>query len=96
MFLTDGECATVAESGTDFYLFEGLGVGMNIEPIRKMVEAGSSVNIVVCKNDEHDRISYDALGMGVINWALSGRAEPYASDIYTFIHLTPDSTYSRN
>ena len=83
------ECLKTAQLGTQFYLFESPFVGMNRNPIKEMVLTGNDVTIVGCVYDQHERISFDALGMGVINWALGDRSEPYVSDIYSFNKLTP-------
>ena len=83
------ECLKTAQLGTQFYLFESPFVGMNRNPIKEMVLTGNDVTIVGCVYDQHERISFDALGMGVIDWALGDRSEPYVSDIYSFIKLTP-------
>ena len=83
------ECMKTARLGTQFYLFESPYVGMNRNPIREMVLTGNDVTIVGCVYDDHERISYDALGMGIIDWALGDRSEPYVSDIYSFNKLAP-------
>lgn len=83
------ECLKTAQLGTQFYLFESPFVGMNRDPIKEMVLTGNDVTIVGCVYDQHERISFDALGMGVIDWALGDRSEPYMSDIYSFTKLTP-------
>ncbi len=83
------ECLKTAQLGTQFYLFESPFVGMNRDPIKEMVLTGNDVTIVGCVYDQHERISFDALGMGVIDWALGDRSEPYVSDIYSFNRLAP-------
>lgn len=83
------ECLKTARLGTQFYLFESPFVGMNRSPIKEMVLTGNDVTIVGCVYDQHERISFDALGMGIIDWALGDRSEPYVSDIYSFNRLTP-------
>lgn len=85
--------AALAESGVALYLLEGYGVGMDKLAIRRMVEAGCDVTVVVCSYDDHEAITFDALGMGIIGWSLSGREQPCEIDRYSFIPLTPESTY---
>ena len=87
--LSREECLKTAQLGTQFYLFESPLVGMDRAPIREMVLTGNDVTIVGCVYDQHERISFDALGMGVIDWALGDRSEPYMSDIYSFNRLAP-------
>ena len=87
--LSREECLKTAQLGTQFYLFESPFVGMDRAPIREMVLTGNDVTIVGCVYDQHERISFDALGMGVIDWALGDRSEPYMSDIYSFNRLAP-------
>lgn len=86
------ECRLMAESGTEFWLFEQYGVGMNREGINLMASSGCNVMIIVCANQDHNSILCDALDCGMINWAF-GRRGPIVSDNYTYIRLDPHSTY---
>ena len=52
-----------------------------------MVEEGIDVVMVGCTYDEHTRISFDAMGLGVIHWAVGDRSEPCPLDIYDFHKL---------
>lgn len=87
------DLALMAETGADIYLFEEPWVGMDKYPIRRMVENGNRVTLVACANEEHEAISHDALGKGVLGWALGDRESDYVSDDYRFVRLTTDSTY---
>ena len=89
--LTPEECDVTAGAGTSFLLFEGAGIGMNKSAIHSMVRHGNDVTIVLCKNDGHYGIIYDAIYKGMIDWALGG--EEVDDPNYTFIHLDMDSTY---
>lgn len=86
------ECAMLAKTETEFWLFEQYGVGMNREGINLMAASGCHVTMMVCANQDHNSILYDALNCGMINWAL-GRREPIESDNYTYVPLDPRSTY---
>ena len=89
--LTPEECDVTAGAGTSFLLFEGAGIGMNKSAIHSMVRHGNDVTIVLCKNDGHYGIIYDAIYKGMIDRALGG--EEVDDTNYTFIHLDMDSTY---
>ena len=71
-----------------FYLFESPWVGTDRAAIRLMVETGNNVILVGCSYDEHVRITLDAMGMGVLHWALGDRTKPCELDIYNFSKLT--------
>jgi hypothetical protein len=90
LLLSDDECAKTAELGTEFYLFESIGVGMNRDGIRLMVNAGNFVTMVGCVYDGHVEISLDAMGMGVMEWAVTDRSENPNPDWYQFVVLEPD------
>ena len=90
LLLTEAECAKTASLGVPFYLFESPWVGMNREGIVRMVNAGNNVIIVGCTFDDHNRITLDAMGMGVVKWATGNRAEPVNPEIYTFTRLEPE------
>ena len=89
LLLTESQCRVTAELGTDFYLFESPWVGMNREGICRMVNTGNKVTMVGCYFDDHVRISLDAMGMGVVNWAVNDRSQPCNPDIYSFVTLHP-------
>lgn len=86
------ECRLLAEAGTEFWLFEQYGVGMNREGINLMAASGCNVTMMVCANQDHNSILYDAINCGMINWAFS-RREAIKSDNYTYVPLDPYSTY---
>lgn len=90
LLLTEEECRKTAQLGTAFYLFESPWVGMNRDGIRLMVNTGNQVTMVGCTFDDHVRISLDAMGMGVVDWAVGDRAQPCNSEIYSFTRLEPD------
>lgn len=85
--LSRSQCHETAEAGTEFYLFESPWVGMDRAAIRLMVETGNNVTLVGCTYDEHVRITLDAMGMGVLHWALGDRTKPCELDIYSFARL---------
>ncbi len=89
LLLSESQCRVTAELGTDFYLFESPWVGMNREGICRMVNTGNKVTMVGCYFDDHVRISLDAMGMGVVDWAVNDRSQPCNPDIYTFVTLHP-------
>ena len=85
--LSRSRCLETAANGTVFYLFESPWVGTDRAAIRSMVETGNQVFLVGCVYDEHVRITLDAMGMGVIHWAVGDRKEPCELDIYNFSRL---------
>ena len=91
LLLDESECRKAEEIGTEFYLFESPWVGMNREGIRLMVNTGNKVTMVGCTFDDHVRISLDAMGMGVVDWAVGDRAQPCNPEIYEFVQLRPDN-----
>ena len=86
--LRQNQCLETAELGTAYYLFESPWVGMNRPAIIRMVESGMDVTMVGCVFDEHVRITLDAMGMGVLHWALGDRTEPCELNIYSFNKLS--------
>lgn len=90
LLLDEVECRKTAQIGTAFYLFESPWVGMNREGIRLMVNTGNQVIMVGCSFDDHVRISLDAMGMGVVDWAVGDRTQPCNPEIYSFTRLEPD------
>ena len=91
LLLDEAECRKAARIGTEFYLFESPWVGMNRDGIRLMVNTGNRVTMVGCTFDDHVRISLDAMGMGVVDWAVGDRAQPCNPEIYSFTRLAPDA-----
>ena len=85
--LSRSQCMETAAAGTEFYLFESPWVGTDRAAIRLMVETGNQVILVGCEYDEHVRITLDAMGMGVLHWAVGDRKEPCKLDIYSFTKL---------
>ena len=90
LLLNEDECRETAEMGMDFYLFESPGVGMNRDGIRRLVNAGNNVTLVGCIYDDHERITLDAMGMGVVEWMLGDWQTPCELNIYSFNRLEPD------
>ena len=90
LLLDESECRKAEKIGTEFYLFESPWVGMNRDGIRLMVNTGNKVTMVGCTFDDHVRISLDAMGMGVVDWAVGDRAQPCNPEIYSFTRLVPD------
>ena len=90
LLLDESECRETAQLGTEFYLFESPWVGMNREGIRLMVNTGNKVTMVGCTFDDHVRISLDAMGMGVVDWAMGDRTQQCNPEIYSFTRLEPD------
>ena len=86
------ECKVMAEAGTEFWLFEQYGVGMNKTGINLMAYSGCNVTMVVCTNQDHNSILYDALDCGMINYAF-GRTGQIQSANYKYVPLYPYSTY---
>ena len=94
LLLSEEDCRKTARIGTAFYLFESPWVGMNRDGICRMVNTGNNVTMVGCTFDEHVRISLDAMGMGVVDWAVGDRSQPCNPDIYEFVQLRPDNGQS--
>lgn len=90
LLLDEGQCRETEKIGTEFYLFESPWVGMNRDGIRLMVNTGNQVTMVGCIFDDHVRISLDAMGMGVVDWAVGDRTQPCNPEIYVFNRLEPD------
>lgn len=84
---TVSQCRELAKLGTRLYLFQPTWVDTGYEPIARMVNEGCWVMLAGCLHDEHEQISYDALGMGVIDWALTDRSKPCPGEIYSFRRL---------
>lgn len=87
--LSDEECDSVREAGTEFYLFEQAGVGMDFPPIRNMVEHGDNVTVVECVNDDHNTISVNAYEYGLFSWAF-GEYPELDKEEYTLVKLSAD------
>lgn len=92
LILDARECRLMAEAGTEFWLFEQSGVGMNKTGINLMTYSGCKVMIIVCTNQDHNSILYDALNCGMVNYAF-GRTGPIYSANYKYVELSPYSTY---
>lgn len=86
---TTAQCRELAELQTQLYLFQPTWVDTSYEPVARMVNAGCWVMLAGCLHDEHEQISYDALGMGIIDWALTDRSKPCPGEIYSFRRLKP-------
>ncbi|MDO4982795.1 MAG: hypothetical protein Q4E35_04475 [Eubacteriales bacterium] len=86
------ECKVMAEAGTEFWLLEQYGVGMNRSGINLMAYSGCRVMMIVCANQDHNSILYDALNCGMVNYAF-GRTGPIESANYSYVNLSPYSTY---
>ena len=84
---TTAQCRELAELQTRLYLFQPTWVDTSYEPIARMVNEGCWVMLAGCLHDEHEQISYDALGMGIIDWALTDRSRPCPGEIYSFRRL---------
>lgn len=91
LLLNESECRKAEKIGTTFYLFESPWVGMNRDGIRLMVNTGNQVIVVGCTFDDHVRISLDAMGMGVVDWAVGDRSKPCNPEIYSFTRLEPEA-----
>ena len=83
------QCKELAELETRLYLFQPVWMDTSYEPVARMVDAGCIVMLAGCLHDEHEQISYDALGMGIIDWALTDRSRPCPGEIYSFRRLKP-------
>ena len=84
---TVSQCKELAELETRLYLFQPAWMDESCEPVARMVDAGCIVMLAGCLHDEHEQISYDALGMGVVDWALGDRSKPCPAEIYSFRRL---------
>ena len=91
--LSKDQCWELAATGAELYLFDSPWVGMDRQAIRMMVEAGCPVTMVGCANDDHAYITFDAMGMGVMHWALGDRTKPYDSPLYSFRRLRPGDAW---
>ena len=84
---TTAQCKKLAELQTRLYLFQPTWVDTSYEPIARMVNEGCWVMLAGCLHDDHEQISYDVLGMGVIDWALGDRSQHCPGEIYSFRRL---------
>ena len=91
--LSQSQCYELAGTGAELYLFDSTWVGMDRAAIRMMVEAGCPVTMVGCFNDDHTRITMDAMGMGVMHWAVGDRSTPCDLPIYSFRRLHPGDAW---
>ena len=81
---------SLAKTGVALYLFDNPWVGMEHAAIRRMVDAGNNVTMVDCTYDEHERMTLDAMGMGVVESMLGDRTGPLHPEIYSFRRLSPE------
>ena len=86
------QCDSTARAGTRFMLLEFGGVGMNKRAIALMVAHGNNVTVVECAGGGHYGIITDAIGYGLIDWAL-GRGDRPVNSNYTYYPLDRNSTY---
>ena len=84
---TEAQCKDLAQMQTRLYLFQPTWVDTSYEPVARMVNAGCWVMLAGCLHDDHEQISYDVLGMGVIDWALGDRANHCPGEIFSFRRL---------
>ncbi len=84
---TQAQCRELAELETRLYLFQPTWVDTSYEPIRRMVDCGCWVMLAGCLQDDHEQISYDVLGMGVVDWALTDRSTACPGNSYSFRRL---------
>ena len=89
LLLNESECAVLSEAGTELWLLEQKDVGMNRSGIADMVLSGCRVTMILCENEGHNDILYNALDFGMIDLAL-GRRSKLNTDNYTFVRLTPE------
>lgn len=82
------ELKELAKIHPDIYLFDNPGLGLDREGIRQMVEAGNRVCMVDCTYDEHNQMTLDAMGMGVLHWMVGDRTGPCTMEIYNFRRLS--------
>lgn len=90
--MTPEQCDSTAKAGTQFYLLEFGGVGMNKRAIELMVVHGNDVTIVECAGGGHYGIITDAIEYGMIDWAL-GRGDRPVNSNYKYYPLDRNSTY---
>ena len=90
--MTPEQCDSTARAGTQFYLLEFGGVGMNKRAIELMVVHGNDVTIVECAGGGHYGIITDAIEYGMIDWAL-GRGDRPVNSNYKYYPLDRNSTY---
>lgn len=86
--MTIPELKELGKVHPDIYLFDNPGLGLDREGIRQMVETGNRVSMVDCYFDEHDKMTYDAMGMGVLHWMVGDRTTPCSMEIYEFRRLS--------
>ncbi len=70
--------------GTDLLLFQSPNLGVEHPMIRRFVDAGDSVTVIECVNDEHEQISLDAFSLGFVDWAFGPRNESFMPEYYNF------------
>ena len=85
------ECEEIAKTGARLYLFQPVWLDAAYAPVGLLVETGNWVMLVGCLRDDHELITYDAMGMGVIDWALTDPTAPCPAEIYSFRRLKPET-----
>lgn len=94
-YLKDEELNTIAEQGTELYLFEQPGVRDEKEPIKNLLDAGCFVTIVECRDKTHNRIAFNAFKFGVFDYALGYTDETGLKEgEYTFVNLSQGIKHS--
>lgn len=86
---TDEERELLAAAGTQLYLFEQKGVGLEKKPIAALVDAGCPVTIVECRHGDHNTISVNAYTLAVFSWGLE--EIDLDADEYTLVPLSGDA-----
>ena len=84
----DTAAEDLARIGTELYLFQSPDLGTEHQAIQRLANAGNVITIVECVNDEHERISLDALSLGIVEWAVGDRIEPFPDEAFRFWSLT--------
>ena len=78
----------LGEIHPDLYLFDNPGQGEELQGVWELVSSGNRVCMVDCTYDEHNRMTLDAMGMGVLHWLVGDRTEPCGMEIYHFRQLS--------
>ena len=94
--LSAEERAATAEAGIKYYLFEQIGVGIEVPAIYDLVASGNDVTVVHCAHQDHDKMSRLAYTNGLFSWAM-GEFDELKEDEYTLCPLrltdTPEMTH---
>lgn len=83
------QCRALAQTGAHFYLFQPTWLDTGCEPVRLLVNTGNWVMLAGCLREDHEQITYDAMNLGVFDWALGDRTGPCPGEIYSFRRLKP-------